>query len=619
MVRTLILITFAIFMNACKSNSSPSAGRADGRISPTYSGPAETTFCDPASNGSISSPVTITGTAKYRRRNTWGDDSEGGLGSASLSGTHPATEHAIRYAEIRVTDSVGTVIRCGETGNDGTFSISLPQGSASYTLSVNSRSYKSSKLLASVLNQPEKNGFYSLQTSVVPNANKSVGTLVAAADGEVIGGAFNILDQMLAANDYIRSKVVGFTHAPKVVAYWEKGFNPNDYFGSSSGVSFYIPGYSRLFILGGVDGDVNSSDTDHFDDSVILHEYGHFLEDALFRSDSPGGPHNGNAIIDPRLAWSEGWGNFFQAAVLYSGASTPYYIDTSGNDDGTTQMFFHINLEAPPLTGSACYPSTSATFENANGDCPRETGEGHFREFSVARMLWDIVDTIDETRFSATENIDDQFDELWATLVDSTNGFNNTALSFLNVGNFHIGHSALYPASVTNMNSLRGVERHRATTLDYGNPLTASGSCSGFNFGITPKDSSSGVYGDTGSFATSDLFRNNDFYVFSATALGTLVLEYQDANGTGTVADLDLYIYKEDSTYGDKSEMYGYSEEAPSGGAAVTHSESVSSLPNGSTSLVNVKVYTGGTGGIGGAANYRLKFNGVQLCPTYEP
>ena len=55
---------------------------------------------------------------------------------------------------------------------------------------------------------------------------------------------------------------VVFSNNAKYQESLEMGFNPNYYFGATGGLSFYLPGYSRLFILGGINGDVNSSDTD---------------------------------------------------------------------------------------------------------------------------------------------------------------------------------------------------------------------------------------------------------------------------------------------------------------------------------------------------------------------
>ncbi|NJL24635.1 MAG: hypothetical protein HC902_05330 [Calothrix sp. SM1_5_4] len=342
MIRGLIVFIITSSLIACAPKDSDETA-SGGRKGPTYPGPAETEYC--STSKTFADPITVSGTAVYNRRVIWGNLTAGGLGSASTTASsHPASQNPIRRAEIRVTDPSGAVVQCAETDGSGAFSFTLPRGAVSYTISVNSRSYNQ-YLRASVLNAPERNQFYSLKTTCTATGACSVGTLIAGADGELLGGAFNILDQLHHANDYLRSKVstcnslyngcrdVTTTNpVPKVVAYWEKGFNPNSYFGGTSGLSFYLPGYSRLFILGGQDGDVNNSDTDHFDNPVIIHEYGHFLEDVVGRSDSPGGSHNGNKVIDPRLAWSEGWGNFFQATVIAyydpSGPTVGRYVDS---------------------------------------------------------------------------------------------------------------------------------------------------------------------------------------------------------------------------------------------------------------------------------------------------
>ena len=57
---------------------------------------------------------------------------------------------------------------------------------------------------------------------------------------------------------------------------------------------------------------------------MIAHEYGHFLMASFSRESSPGGNHSFGEQLDPRLAWSEGWGNFFGAATTGSA----HYIDT---------------------------------------------------------------------------------------------------------------------------------------------------------------------------------------------------------------------------------------------------------------------------------------------------
>lgn len=85
------------------------------------------------------------------------------------------------------------------------------------------------------------------------------------------------------------------------------------------GTSYY--GGDAIYILGDED-----NDTDEFDSHVILHEWGHYLEDAFSRSDSIGGDHAYGDKMDMRVAMSEGFANAFSAMML----NDPDYRDTSG-------------------------------------------------------------------------------------------------------------------------------------------------------------------------------------------------------------------------------------------------------------------------------------------------
>ncbi len=597
------------FIMGCTSEDSGNVATS-GRISPTYSGPAELAYC--ASAIAYGMPkVTVSGTAQYTRRNPWGTlgTGNGGLGGATTASAHPATVHNIRYAEIRITDPAGNVVQCAETDGNGDFSFELPQGNTAYTISVNSRA-NNSFLIASVLNRPEQNQVYSLQTTVNASNNTTGIALMADASGSTtLGAAFNILDQFLNANDYLRAQVgtcsvsfagcPNFTVAPKVVAYWELGYNPNGYFGSDNGLSFYLPGYSRLFILGGLYGDVNNSDTDHFDNSVILHEYGHFLEDAMFESDSPGGAHNGNAIIDPRLAWSEGWGNFFQAAVRYApGSAVPRYTDTLGNDDGTTAVIYDADLEN----------------EQINLDEVGAAGEGNFREFSVTRFLWDAVDTVGDTDHAATDAVSGDFAEIWASLMKSSNGFNDTDWAFRSVGHLHYGQSLL--AGGSNWSTIRTVNWHDGDTGEYASYVTTAGTCSYIPAaGAIPANTYTRTLTPTGT--ASDLFRNFDFYHIRPTATGsyTFRLDYRDADGANTEADLDLYLYNESARLSNSDDVITYMRATPDGNPNTAQSEQFTiTLTAGVNYLLVVTAYVGGSTGT--AAHYSIKQGGVQLCPA---
>lgn len=87
------------------------------------------------------------------------------------------------------------------------------------------------------------------------------------------------------------------------------------------GTSHYDPATGEIYIL----GDENS-DTDEYDQHVIVHEWAHYFEDNLSRTDSMGGAHNIGDVLDMRLAFGEGFGNAYSGIAI----GDPIYRDSSG-------------------------------------------------------------------------------------------------------------------------------------------------------------------------------------------------------------------------------------------------------------------------------------------------
>jgi len=137
---------------------------------------------------------------------------------------------------------------------------------------------------------------------------------------------FAILDSMISATLYALSGRSTLVFAP-VDVYWSVA-NTSD----SVGTSYYSGSY--IMILG--DAEV---DTDEYDESVIVHEWGHYFQSILSRDDSVGGNHGSGDLLDMRVAFSEGWAN------AYSGLATARdaYIDSSGSQQAGG---FGITLEA---------------------------------------------------------------------------------------------------------------------------------------------------------------------------------------------------------------------------------------------------------------------------------
>ncbi len=420
--------------------------------------------------------VTITGTAVYEYRDS---------GNQAINGT----PNPIRQAEVQVLDANGGLIQCARTRDNGTFSFVVPKASTTHRVRINSKVYNNTSQIY-VYNDPVNRQLHFITKNFTPSAGQDIGTITAtaASNSALKGGAFNILDKVYAANEYLInntadcdtyiSQCVPVTSVPAISIFWDKGVNPGEYIGSGP-LSFYLEGESELYLLGGEDGDIDSSDTDHFDNAIIIHEYGHFIVDIFSESDSPRGSHNGRSIIDPRLAWGEAWPDFFQAAVT----TVPLYLDTSGTVDGVASELVRRDLETPDL------------------DVPSSLGEGNFREFSIARYLWDVIDTPND---SGTETTTSPFYEMWTILTSDTVGLKKSSLVFRNVGMFSQMQAAL---AHSDWSSARTVEFQRANQVDYIR-LAGSGTCSAVS--ITADDISF-AQPENGSATNSNMFASNDF------------------------------------------------------------------------------------------------------------
>lgn len=570
-------LTLPFIFNGCSSDSS---GGTSNTTTPAVP------YCGSVS--SYSSAVTITGSAEYEFRTN---------GNGAV-----ATPNPIRRAEVRVTSSSGSIVQCGETDASGNFSLQLPNNDSTVTITVASRA-DNNYMKAYIMNNPTNNDFYGVATTVTLDGSKSVGTLTAPATGTIIGGAFNILDKILDANDFLRTETnncsATFTNcvevsvAPMVDVYWEPGLNPGDYFGLPA-LSFYIPDNNQLYILGGVNGNVDDSDTDHFDDSIILHEYGHAIESLFSIADSPGGTHNGDNILDPRLAWGEGWANYFQAAVT----GNPVYRDTFGTTLGTSGVFVNENLES------------------GTSDTPTEAAEGNFREFSISRVLWDLTDA-DE--MNATDDLQTTFSELWTIFAATTNGFADPSQNFRSAGLFYELQSTLVGRS--NWNTILTAEEQLAARTNYANTLSNGTSCP---TAILAEDvpnanvlNNPGRQPEDGTSNNSNQFKSNDFYQIAHTG-GSLTINLSYTTTSTNAADLDIYLYANDYTYGSAASgnLIGLSENTVSNTATSgSESISVSSLSAG-TYMLNVRYdTTGGVVAADKAGNYSLTVNGQSKCP----
>jgi hypothetical protein len=176
---------------------------------------------------------------------------------------------------------------------------------------------------------------------------------------------FNILEIMQRVQDGVRTQL-------GVLAQVSAYVTPNEgtlgaFYGGVAGGEHY------LFLSGGAAGAAASSDSDFYDDGVIGHEFGHFLEHVTFGSSSYGGTHWFGQRTIPSLAYGEGFGTWIGGVAQ----GNPLYAD-GGGFGANSVVGFTINLESDP--------SHTGLPHQANGP------HGIYDEVVVLETLWDLID-----------------------------------------------------------------------------------------------------------------------------------------------------------------------------------------------------------------------------------
>ncbi len=131
----------------------------------------------------------------------------------------------------------------------------------------------------------------------IPSGWSIAGTLI----GERSSAPFAVLDAIQTGLLRVLS-VLPNADFPALTVDW----GPNN----AGGVTFYTrDGAGRRIVLS---AEVNA-DTDEYDAGVILHEFGHYIDDAFSRSDNIGGSHSIGDLLDLRVAFGEGLATAFSA------------------------------------------------------------------------------------------------------------------------------------------------------------------------------------------------------------------------------------------------------------------------------------------------------------------
>jgi hypothetical protein len=310
----------------------------------------------------------------------------------------------VRLADVEIVDAnangPNSVLASGVTAVDGSFSIFVSDNKTrDVYVRVVSNSDGTANLHIDVRsNSSGQAEYYAVAGPTITGHSPSVNVNFGSIEAQIGQGgeAFNLYDQMLRGTNYIL-----FLTGSRP----ESSQHLTTRFGLNNGVNgSYYDAPARTIV---------ARDTSGYDDTVVLHEMGHFVIREYSESDALGAPHTFTfCFIDIRLAWEEGWASFWGNSVLrhHGVPRSNIYTRTNGGP-GPGNVVRYADLESD--SQYVCSGSTS--------------------EVNIFNVLWDIVDG--PSTPDTTPGVDDAHDlldmddtEVWEVMTTQMPGALNTSL-----------------------------------------------------------------------------------------------------------------------------------------------------------------------------------------------
>ena len=286
--------------------------------------------------------------------------------------TGEVTVKPVRFADVQVIDNTKSTkpvtLAWGKTDGSGSFSVNVTDSTTrgKVRVLILSQTTQTADLFVKVVTPG--GSVYAANTSDAnnhgPSVNVNWGTMTAVA----FGGAevCNIFDLAIYGADHIKALT---------------GARPN----SSKLVTFKFSLTGGITVASTSGNTVTLRDTAGFDDTVILHEWSHYVMNNYSKSSNPGGTHYlSDCNEDPRLAFDEARASFFGCSVRRANGmpNANTYVRTSGTS-GLGGALNTYNLE-----------------DEEQYDCTGDTSE-----VTNSRTMWDVGDSAATT--DATPGVDD--------------------------------------------------------------------------------------------------------------------------------------------------------------------------------------------------------------------
>lgn len=311
-------------------------------------------------------------------------------GTSGLNYGATRAEPARRVVVELLSASNSSVLATTSTDADGNYSFSAPANTNVVVRAKAQTRSTSPSWNIRVLNNTNSGALYVLDSSSFNTGNAAVTRNLLAQSGW--GGSgytstraaapFAILDTIHESMQFVRTQGNANVSLPALDVYWSTENRPSEDWVPATGQI-----ETTLYRSSGPDGGIyvlgrENVDTDEYDQHVLAHEFQHYLEDVISRTDTVGGPHSLGDRLDLRVAFSEGFANAFSGMAL----GNPAYRDTFGSQQAQSSGF---DLETTS-SGQA----------------------GWYNESSVQLIVWDLYDAANEGADAVTLGYGPMYDVL---------------------------------------------------------------------------------------------------------------------------------------------------------------------------------------------------------------
>lgn len=402
----------------------------------------------------------------------------------------------LRKVFVEVVDSTSNIVLdSGSTDSLGHYELSVPLTAAQVYLRV---SAKIPAFNVQIEDNVNSDALYTVQSSpydisddtVIENLNIPSGW-TGSYTGNRASAPFAILDTLLTAYEKVSLAKPSLVF-PELKVNWsvDNIDVSGDVTTGNIGTSHFRSSDNQLYILGKA-----NIDTDEFDSHIIVHEWGHYFEFMLGRSDHIGGNHGVGEKKDMTLAFGEGWGNALSGIILDPEIT---YRDSKGASQGIMALEFSLESDSDP-------------------------NPGWFSEASVQEIIFDLYDSNNDSGDTISLGL--------APIIDIMTTHQITTRAKTSIFSFINGIKSSYASQASLINALTTYNLISPVQDDFGTGETHDG---GSVYSLPLYNSlvvgGSAVLAQISGYGSlyNDI-NNNRFFTFTATS-STTTIDWESQN-----------------------------------------------------------------------------------------